>query len=785
MKLSRFLWLEIGKPYPKRGQPNLGVLRCYQHHQNRSVRQNNRADSPIALCVDPSERRIWLSSVWLSEKDKKVHKNTPNAKKTQYSSKSAKNRGFSPDEKAFAAYQQRYPRYCLHEDLKASPTIERLFTWFYKPFSPIIADSPKAREGKPEWRTENSYPMAKRTAEALFHDPAVQIGFRPDETTGFAGFDIDSGSSLHPSGEQGTALIQRLLEVAEEHGLVAFKKLQSSHSGGIHLVSVFDKPLRSIEVAALLRSIALKAGFKLKDGELEAFPNTKTYVNSPNPEDWSIFRGLRCPGQAGSGWQLLDEDFVPVGDRLETLVSQLEWVEAKNDSADIWRNAQIAYEELRVIRRLRNSVSRAAFISDLHTEMDIGFTANGQTNALLKLAGTLGRVEHGLRGEALTRFISDTVQGLPGYKEYCRHQHEIDRRAREWARSVENFYWHVSDPDKVRHGSYAQMWKRATKSPIDAERPTCDQYHFDRANDASRRLESVLKALSDAGEVFTSETSLFAAVCAKGRELFGKALSKRTWQKLKAKFTAIVVTLINKVSAIVEPECPEAVTEVIEPAADSEVAENHTQKTPEPQVNCARTQPPGNFVKPARVKTPEPQVNCARTQPRLYMKVFEYLSKSQALVFWERLRDAGVVCSYQGLPFSGLLSEPPPESERLIFSQHSRIETIKPLTKISFLDEIHTSHFGQAYSELLTYVKPAVSDWSEGIAVPLKAIAIPIDKHFLSLELRRAAVLTDKFSLSRFVADLCERMCFFSDRSFVAQGDDSPLMMPPDVDLLI
>ena len=290
----------------------------------------------------------------------------------------------------------------------------------------------------------------------------------------------------------------------------------------------------------------------------------------------------------------------------------------------------------------------------------------------------------------------------------------------------------------------------------------------------------MLKALAEAGEVFTSETSLFAAVCAKGRELFGKALSKRTWQKLKAKFTEIVVTLINKISELAEPVGQETVTEPSASAADSEVAENHTQKTPEPQENCARTQPSGNFVEPAQVKTPEPQENCARTQPRLYMKVFEYLSKPQALALWSRLCDCGVVCSYQGLPFSGLLSEPPPESERLIISQHSRLEIIKPLTKISFLDELHTSHFGQAYSELLTYVKPAVSDWLEGIAVPLKAIAIPIDKYLLSLQIRRATAMGNKQNLSSFFARLCEQMDFSGDRLLVVRDDNLLSAIPSE-----
>jgi hypothetical protein len=54
-----------------------------------------------------------------------------------------------------------------------------------------------------------------------------------------------------------------------------------------------------------------------------------------------------------------------------------------------------------------------------------------------------------LKGEALVKEIVETAQSLPGYKEWCRHQHEIEHRAEEWARCIENsHYFHFGDQSK-------------------------------------------------------------------------------------------------------------------------------------------------------------------------------------------------------------------------------------------------------------------------------------------------------------------------------------------------
>jgi hypothetical protein len=42
--------------------------------------------------------------------------------------------------------------------------------------------------------------------------------------------------------------------------------------------------------------------------------------------------------------------------------------------------------------------------------------------------------------------IVETAKALPGYQDWCRHRHEIEKRAEEWARCVENsHYFHYGD----------------------------------------------------------------------------------------------------------------------------------------------------------------------------------------------------------------------------------------------------------------------------------------------------------------------------------------------------
>jgi len=101
----------------------------------------------------------------------------------------------------------------------------------------------------------------------------------------------------------------------------------------------------------------------------------------------------------------------------------------------------------------RLSKNAAKFIGDLDTEIEAGWTGPGQTNYLLGRRTLRAYIFHHvinggspLEGEALAKAVSTIAQGLPGYAEWCRHQHELDKKSAEWVKSVEaSHYYHYGD----------------------------------------------------------------------------------------------------------------------------------------------------------------------------------------------------------------------------------------------------------------------------------------------------------------------------------------------------
>jgi hypothetical protein len=78
---------------------------------------------------------------------------------------------------------------------------------------------------------------------------------------------------------------------------------------------------------------------------------------------------------------------------------------------------------------------------DLDLEITEGWTAHGQTNHLLKTIACYGRVFEGLQGQDLIDYTLRMATSRPGYEQWCRHQHDIERKVTAWARAVEHYYW--------------------------------------------------------------------------------------------------------------------------------------------------------------------------------------------------------------------------------------------------------------------------------------------------------------------------------------------------------
>lgn len=307
----------------------------------------------------------------------------------------------------------------------------------------LWAEHPNPEE-KPYWQTESRYPLSDR----LIQQGAYLYGVRFGTDTQYCLLDIDIGSTYHP--QQDPLAIERLADALEPLGLVSHVACTSSYSQGLHLYFPFETRQNSWQLSAVVTTLLENQGFKCQPGQLEVFPNPKLYVVDGTP---NLFNAHRLPLQAGS--YLLNAQLEPTSSHSEAFVRQWQWCQQHN-SIDSETIDQLLQQQ----RRHRHRVSQRAdkFLNDLNAEIEVGWTGKGQTNHLLGRITMRAYVFHHviygglpLNGDALIEVIVSTAQSLPGYQEWCGHQHEIHQRAAEWARCIENSHYF---PYGTQQGKY-------------------------------------------------------------------------------------------------------------------------------------------------------------------------------------------------------------------------------------------------------------------------------------------------------------------------------------------
>lgn len=290
-----------------------------------------------------------------------------------------------------------------------------------------------------EWKTESRHPLSDR----LIRQGAYLYGVRFGAETSYCLLDIDAGSAYHP--QHDSFAISRIAAALEPLGLVSYIACTSSYSGGLHLYFPFQHAQSSWQLAIALACLLENAGFKLHSGQLEVFPNPKPYSTDST---LSLFNAHRLPLQIGS--YLLDEVFQPIWSDSHTFVRQWQLTQQRNDI-----HSRTLKQILKQAKRKHFGISGKAekFLNDLNAEIELGWTGSGQTNRLLGRITMRAYIFHHilsggepLKGEALINEIVETARSLPGYQEWCRHQHEIENRAEEWAHCIEgSHYFHFGD----------------------------------------------------------------------------------------------------------------------------------------------------------------------------------------------------------------------------------------------------------------------------------------------------------------------------------------------------
>ena len=299
----------------------------------------------------------------------------------------------------------------------------------------LWAEHPNPDE-RPDWQTESRHPLSDR----LLQQGTRLYGVRFGSTTRYCVLDVDKGSIYHPTRD--CFAWKRLIAALDTLGLVQAVVCTSSYSGGLHLYFPFDTEQKTWAIALAVSTLLENKGFKLAPGQLEVFPNCKAYVTSG---EHSLYNGHRLPMQAGS--YLLNQDLQMIWGNQETFVQHWQFARGRN-SLDVKALDRI----LKAARRRQFRVTGKAdkFLNDLNAEIEQGWTGPGQTNRLLGriamrsyIFGHVLYTDKPLEGNALVHDIVTIAQALPGYHDWCQHQHEVEKRAQDWMQAIEQSrYFH-------------------------------------------------------------------------------------------------------------------------------------------------------------------------------------------------------------------------------------------------------------------------------------------------------------------------------------------------------
>ncbi|GAP99866.1 hypothetical protein [Leptolyngbya sp. NIES-2104] len=357
----------------------------------------------------------------------------------------------------------------------------------------IWADHAQPKE-KPSWKTESRYPLSDR----VIQQSTGLYGVRFGSQTQYCLLDIDIQSFYHPAHDP--FAISRIAATLEVLGLVQYLACTSSYSGGLHLYFPLSQAVSSWQLAIVISTLLENAGFKIRSGQLEVFPNPKPYSADGT---LSLFNAHRLPLQVGS--YLLNRDLEPIWSTQQQFAEQWKFAQQQNEL-----DSQLFKRILKQAKHRLLHISGKAdkFIADLNAEIELGWTSSGQTNRLLGRITMREYIFHHvlaggepLIGTALVNRIVEVARSLPGYTEFCNHQHEIEHRAEEWARCVENsHYFHYGE----QNGKFRQKSELIDQAVEKA--PTWNQQQSENARD---RIRSAIADLLEKESLPTNATARF------------------------------------------------------------------------------------------------------------------------------------------------------------------------------------------------------------------------------------------------------------------------------------
>jgi hypothetical protein len=380
------------------------------------------------------------------------------------------------------------------EPLPADPTGQRLCEIFgHYPWNFIRADLPDDATAKAAWATVTTYPLRPRVLWNQWQDANQLIGVRFTHDTRYALLDLDAGGDYCTP--EGVAQIRAALETI---GITRTLLIRSSWSGGLHLYIPFAELVNTFNLAVTLKECLRAQGFRLQAGQLEIFPNVKAY----GVQTFIEYMGHRLPLQPGSGSCLLDDALNPIGSSL----ARFFWLwdgAAGHQDMDTLRHAMKIGRDNHRKRPKRRSHPVESWRQDLDLEITEGWTDYGQTNHLLKTIACYGHVFESLQGQALIDYTLRIALNCPGYEQYCRHQHDIERKVTAWARAVEGYYWPLgTTPSRDTRHPQSNLVPFNQQQAEDAQHRIRVAYaELEQAEELPEQITARAKAIAQAAKV--------------------------------------------------------------------------------------------------------------------------------------------------------------------------------------------------------------------------------------------------------------------------------------------
>jgi hypothetical protein len=391
----------------------------------------------------------------------------------------------------------------------------RFCQWFSHPWKHIYASVPKEGE-KTQWKTSN-YFLNARTLWDHYLDPDTIVGLRFSYTTRYCTIDIDRGSQYHPANS--SAGFKSVLAALESIGLCRPLLVRSSASEGLHVYYFLPLPQPTFNLACAVRYALEDAGLYLRTGQLETFPNMKSWG--------ALYNGCRLPLQAGSYW--LDDSGQPLTNDIAQFLDAADIAAAHQDLSALEEALASAATRPKPKPKTRVKEDDELWKADWEKTIAQGWTGPGQTNDLLQLMVGYGNVFLHLEGDALIDYVEATAKAAPGYEQYCGHQHEIRQRARHWESARQrNEYYSKYPSYPNRQGNYKQTFSSEAANNVIPFRSNLNEQ---RSNEATDRVRQAVAHLKELEKLPAAIGARAKAIIDAAKELFGKGVSMLTLRK--------------------------------------------------------------------------------------------------------------------------------------------------------------------------------------------------------------------------------------------------------------